>query len=129
LSTYLTNSGITLMRDSLTGGTSITADYIGWGTGAGTTSKSDTTLFSESSTGLSMSGENRVLAVRTISGTDSIQWVATLTSNGVKSITNAGNFTGSGSASPGNIMIKGDFTAIPLQTNDRIQFTFVLELT
>jgi len=96
-----------------------TGDYIGWGTGTGTASKSDTTLFTEAS-------EARVTATRTQPVADKIQWVGTLTANAAKTITNAGNFTAS---SGGTLIVHGDFTGVALNTGDQIQFTITVEIT
>jgi hypothetical protein len=96
-----------------------TGDYIGWGTGAGTASKSDTALFTEAS-------ESRVIATRTKPVSDKIRWVGTLTANANKTITNAGNFTAS---TGGTLIVHGDFTAIDLNLGDKIEFTIDLEFT
>ena len=136
MATILTSQGCGWIRDSLTGSSvtgSPTADYIGWGTGAGTATKPDVALFAESSTGISNGGEIRILAARTLSGTDVLQWIGTLTANSSKTITNAGNFTYGLSSTSGNaqnlIIIKGDFTGIAVQANDRIQFTMQMQIT
>jgi len=120
MATCLTTSGAQWIRDNLSGTTtSVTADYIGWGTGAGTAAKPDTTLFTEAS-------EARTLAQRTLSGVDTIQWIGTITANGTKTITNAGNFT---NVAAGSLVVHGDFTGIALNANDWIQFTINLQIT
>ena len=53
--------------------TALTAPYIAWGTGAGTSAKGDTTLFTEAS-------ESRVAAVETQPSADINQWDATIDS-------------------------------------------------
>lgn len=92
---------------------------IGWGTGAGTAAKADTTLFTEAS-------EARVAAVVTQPTADKNQWVATITANGAKTITNAGLFD---AAAAGNLIVHGDFTGIVLALGDKIEFTISLEQT
>ena len=93
---------------------------IGWGTGAGTAAKADTTLFTEAT-------EARVAATVTQPTADKNQWVGTITCAGAgKTITNAGLFD---AASAGNLVIHGDFTGIALAIGDKIEFTISLEQT
>lgn len=83
------------------------------GYGAGTAGKGDTTLFTEAS-------EARVQAAMSQPAADKIRWVATLTADGAKTITNAGNFT---AASGGTLIVHGDFTGVALAQGDKIEFT------
>ena len=92
---------------------------VGWGTGAGTAAKGDTTLFTEAT-------ESRVVPTVSQPTADKNQWVGTLTANGAKTITNAGLFD---AAAAGNLIVKGDFTGIVLALNDKIEFTISLEQT
>lgn len=92
---------------------------IGWGTGAGTAAKGDTTLFTEAS-------EARVAVVASQPLADKNQFVATITADGAKTITNAGLFD---AASAGNLIVHGDFTGIVLALGDKIEFTISLEQT
>ncbi len=94
--------------------------WIGWGTGAGTAAKGDTTLFTEAS-------ESRVNPTTTDQpSADIARWIGTITADGVKTITNAGVFDASTS---GNLFVKGDFTGIVLAASDKIEFTITLEQT
>jgi hypothetical protein len=88
--------------------------YVGWGTGAGTAAKGDTTLFTEAS-------EARVVATRSQPASDTNRFVGTLTAAGAKTITNAGVFTAS---SAGTLLLKSDFTGLALAAGDKIEFTF-----
>lgn len=128
LATVLCDTGRTWAGDKLHEASQTTADYIGWGTGVGTAGVTDTTLFTEDSGG--SPAYARVSATRTQQTSsvtrDQIRWVGTLTSNGTKSISNAGNFEASSGGAP---IIKGDFTPIALALNDSIQFTFTLTLS
>jgi hypothetical protein len=117
--TVLTQVGEEWIVDKLDEIVQTTGDYIGWGTGAGTAGKSDTTLFTEAS-------ESRVSATRSQPATDKIRWVGTLTADGTKTITNAGNFT---AASGGTLIVHGDFTGISLSSGDKIEFTIDIEIT
>ena len=92
---------------------------VAWGTGAGTAAKGDTTLFTEAS-------EARVAAVISQPAADKNQWVATITADAGKTITNAGLFN---AASGATLVIKGDFTGIVLASGDKIEFTITLEQT
>jgi hypothetical protein len=106
--------------DALSAVVSTTGQFIGWGTGAGTAAKADTTLFTEAS-------EARATGTVTTNGTGAAakyQVVGTLTADAAKTITNAGNFTAS---SGGTLIVKGDFTGIALALGDQIQFTITLD--
>lgn len=93
--------------------------YIGWGTGAGTAAKGDTTLSTEAS-------EARVVSADTQPSADILQWVATITANAGKTITNAGVFN---AATSGVLILHSDFTGVVLASGDKIEFTFSLEQT
>ena len=111
----------------LDAGEDLTADIIdgtlaaptwktGWGTGAGTAAKADTTLFTESA-------ETRVDTTNTQPTSNVNRFVATMTSLSVQTITNAGIFA---IAAAGNMLLKSDFTGIGLAIGDKIEFTFEL---
>jgi len=118
MATVLTQVGEEWIVDVLDG-TAPGTQYIGWGTGAGTAGKSDTTLFTEAS-------EARQSVTRSQPVADKIRYVATMTADGAKTITNAGVLT---ALTAGTLIIHGDFTGIPLQQNDQIQFTIDMEIT
>ena len=126
MATVLTQVGEEWIVDVLDGGKSVDTDYIHWGTGAGTATKADTDLFTPAT-------EARVAATRSQPVADKIRWVGTLTADGAKTITNAGVWDAAGSGSPPSggtpLIIHGDFTGIPLQANDQIQFTIDMEIT
>ena len=63
---------------------------IAWGTGAGTADKADTTLFAESTEG---GGEARQTPTVSQPLADKNQWIATLTAESTKTVTNAGVFS------------------------------------
>lgn len=90
--------------------------YVGWGTGAGTAAKTDTTLFTEAS-------ESRVATTDSQPSSNVMQWLGTITADGTKTITNAGIFDASTS---GNLIVKSDFTGVALTSGDKIEFTFQL---
>lgn len=120
MATVLTNAGEQWAADRMSGASSLTGQYIGWGTGAGTAAKADSALFTEAS-------EARVAGTVSTQGTGSsakYQVVGTLTANGAKTITNAGNLDASAA---GNLIVHGDFAGIALALNDSIQFTITLD--
>ena len=123
MATVYTSAGEAVVVDLIDGTSSTHLDntnaHVGWGTGAGTADKADTTLFTEAS-------ETRVTAATSQPAADKNQWVATLTADGAKTITNAGLFN---AVSGGDMIVKGDFTGIVLALGDKIEFTISLEQT
>jgi hypothetical protein len=130
MATVLTNNGQEWAAERLAGvqggGTNNVyanaGSHIGWGTGAGTSAVTDTTLFTESTDPAS-----RVATTVTVTGTGSsakYQATATLTSTTTQTITNAGLFTASTS---GILLVKGDFTGIALTNGDSIAFTITID--
>ena len=104
-----------------------TSKYLAWGTGAGTSANTDTTLFTESAQ------ESRVAGAQTQQTTtatnDTYQTVGTLTvATAGKTITNVGVFDNAASSS-GNMLVKADFTGLALNVGDSIQFTMKLQFT
>ena len=95
-----------------------TGYWVGWGTGAGTAAKADTSLFTEST-------EARVICTESQPTADKNRWIGSITAGAVKTITNAGLFTSSG----GSMIVKGDFAGIALSSGDSIEFTIDLEQT
>lgn len=133
MATLVVNSGKDIITNRIKG-SGTEPVYLSWGTGAGTTAATDTTLFTEErSTATSGSNVVRVTGTSTRQTTtttnDTYQVVGTLTADAAKTITNAGLFDTDGAqASPGppsggNLFLKGDFTGVALSTNDSIQFT------
>jgi len=94
-----------------------TTYFVGWGEGTGTTSKGQFVVNSPA--------QARESALTSIAAFNQEQWTATLTATAVRSITQAALFTNPS----GSVVIVGDFTVLPLQTNDRISFTFTLTTT
>jgi len=123
MATVYTSAGEAKVVDLIDGTSSTHLDAtnakIGWGTGAGTAAKGDTTLFTEAS-------EARVVPTVSQPLADKNQWVGTITADAGKTITNAGLFD---AAAAGNLIVKGDFTGIVLALGDKIEFTISLEQT
>ncbi len=124
MANVVTNAGREWVIDNLDAQVSTTGDYIGWGTGAGTAAVGDTILFTEDSGG--SPAYARVSATRSNPSAYVLRWVGTLTSNGTKTITNAGNFTASTS---GTLICKGDHTGTALNVDDSIQYTIELSVS
>jgi len=121
MATLLTNSGHAIVTNRLQGG-GTTPQYIGWGTGTGTTSATDTTLFTEVTPRVTGTASQ----VTTSITNDTYQVVGTQTAATSETITNAGVFDASTS---GNLFVKGDFTGLALNTGDSIQFTFKVQFS
>jgi hypothetical protein len=120
LATVLTNLGEQWACDRMSGASALDGHFIGWGTGAGTAAKADTTLFTEAA-------ETRATSTVTTSGTGATakyQVVGTLTSLSAQTITNAANFT---AVTAGVMIVKGDFTGVVLAINDQITFTITID--
>lgn len=116
MATLLVNGGKAIVTNRIKGaGTE--PNYVAWGTGAGTTAATDTTLFTE--VGSRTAGTSTQQTTSTTN--DTYQVVGTLTAGSTQTITNAGLFDASSS---GNLFVKGDFTGITLNSGDSIQFTF-----
>jgi len=115
-----TQAGEELCVDIIDGTVTAPANYfIGWGTGAGTAEKGDTTLFTEAS-------EPRVTAVESQPVADQNRFVATLSASAAKTITNAGVLS---ALTGGTLLLHSDFSGVALAANDKIEFTFTLEQT
>ena len=123
MATVYTSSGEAVVCDLIDGVSAVHLDAtnakIGWGTGAGTAAKGDTTLFTEAT-------EARVVPTVSQPLADKNRWVGTITANAAKTITNAGLFD---AAAAGNLIVKGDFSSIALALGDKIEFTIDLEQT
>lgn len=117
MATLLVDTGKAIVTNYLNGGAATQPKYVAWGTGAGTTAASDTTLFTEVLPRVS----GTTSQVSTSTTDDTFQVVGTQTAGSSVTITNAGLFDASTS---GNLFIKGDFTGVPLSSGDSIQFTF-----
>lgn len=122
MATLLVNTGKAIVTNYLNGGAATQPKYVAWGTGAGTTSATDTTLFTE--TGSRVTGTTSQVTTSTTD--DTYQVVGTITAGGSETITNAGLFDANTS---GNLFVKGDFTGIPLSSGDSIQFTFKVQFS
>lgn len=123
MATVYTQAGEEAVVDLIDGSSTTHLDgtnaHVAWGTGAGTAAKGDTTLFTEAS-------EARQTAAVSQPSADINQYVATLTADGAKTITEAGLLD---AASAGNLIVHGDFAGISLALGDKIEFTISLEQT
>jgi hypothetical protein len=124
MATFVVDGGLDIVTNRLKGAGTEPLN-IGWGTGAGTTARTDTTLFTEKLVDLTTSaGTDHTAGTSTRQTTtttnDTYQVVGTRTATGAGTVTNAGLFD---AASGGNLFLKGDFTGIGLAIGDSIQFT------
>ena len=118
MATLLVNTGRAIITNRVKNGATGATEpnFVAWGTGAGTTGATDTTLFTE--TGTRTTGTSTQQTTSTTN--DTYQVVGTMTAGGALTITNAGLFDAS---TVGNLFIKGDFTGVVLASGDAIQFT------
>lgn len=127
MATYVVDGGLAIVTDALVGGSlAAVPKYIGWGTAAGTTTTTDTTLFTEKLVDLSTSaGTDHTTGTEsqqtTSTTSDTYRVTGTRTATGAGTVTNAGVFD---AASGGTLFLKGDFTGVGLASGDGISFTF-----
>lgn len=125
MATVFADVGKAWVVDKMDDSQASTMNRIGWGTGAGTAAATDTTLFSEDNDGRATATLSQ--QTTTVAG-DTYQAVGTITSTGTKTITNAGLFDAA-TEGTGNMLVKGDFTGIPLLSGDSIEFTIKLQVS
>lgn len=123
MATFVVNGGLGIITNRIKGAGTEPLN-VGWGTGAGTTAKTDTTLFTEALVSLSAGTTDHTAGTSTQQTTtttnDTYQVIATRTATGAGTVTNAGLWD---AASGGTLFLKGDFTGIGLASGDSIQFT------
>ena len=113
-----TDAGEAFTADLFDGTVSLPSDYyIGWGTGAGTAAKGDTTLSTEAA-------ETRVVATMSQPSADINRAVGTLTSLSGQTITNVGLFQ---AITTGTLIVHADHAGTALLTSDKIEYT--IEIT
>jgi len=95
--------------------------FIGWGTGNGTAAETDTTLFTESNEARAAAA---VSQFQTTTANDTVQAIATLQATANRAITNAGLFD---ALTSGNLIMKGNFSAVNLNSGDSIAFTMRIQ--
>lgn len=133
MASVVTDLGHGVTVAAMLGGTE--PKYIGWGTGAGTATSADTTLFSEKDTDLTTGTGTRTTGtssqVTTTYTGDTYQVVGTRAATGSGTVTNAGLFTNATIAS-GTMFVKSDSASwstgsIALLSGDTISFTFKIK--
>ena len=122
MATVLTDTGETYIVDILQDSIQTVPAYIGSGTGAGTTCKGSTGLFTESC-------DVRSTGTFSEPAADKLRNVGTITYGATKTITNAGELITSSTGNQCGLVVHGDFTGIVLALNDKIEFTIDLEWT
>ena len=126
MATFIVDTGLAITTDGLAGGSVTEPKFIGWGTGVGTTARTDTTLFTEkdvdltTGTGTRTTGSSSQQTTNTTS--DTYQVTGTRTATGAGTVTNAGLFDNA-TITSGTLYLKGDFTGIGLASGDSIAFT------
>ena|SRR5665213_953555 len=126
MATVLTNTGKAICSGLTTKVTSLDPKYVGIGSAAGTAGITDTTLFTEYTSGTWSGyarGSGAGTQVTTTTTNDAAQWQDTFTAGAAQTVTNAGNFD---ALTVGNLFVKGDFTGVVLASGDSIQVTIKL---
>ncbi len=114
MASVFTDVGENLTTDFWDGAASAPANwYIAQGTGVAAAAKGDTTLGTESA-------ESRVISTDTQPSADQNQHVSTITATGTRAITEMGLFD---AATTGNMPVRSVFTAINVDSGDKIEFT------
>ncbi len=121
--TLLVNGGRAVVSNLVSGLGGTVPKFVAWGTGAGTTGATDTTLFTESAEART---SGTVTRTNTTSSSDTVQVVGLITATAGRVITNAGLFDAS---TVGNLFVKSDFTSITLATGEGITFTFQISFS
>jgi hypothetical protein len=116
--TLLVNGGRAVITNLVGGVGGTVPKYVAWGTGAGTTGATDTTLFTESS---ETRTSGTVTRTTTSTANDTMQIVGQIVATGARVITNSGLFD---AVTVGNLFVKTDFTSITLATGESITFTY-----
>jgi hypothetical protein len=140
MANILANAGRAILSNRLGGGGTI-PQYVGLGTGAGTSAVTDTTLFTETyTTSNNGTGATRVTGTETQQTTsvtnDTYRVAATLTAAITTAATNAGVFDSNGlsgstttAPSGGNLFLKSDFSTVNLNSGDSLALTFNLQFS
>lgn len=111
-----TDAGEGLVVDILDTTVAVPTWYVGWGTGAGTAAKGDTTLFTESA-------ETRIATAQSQPAANQSRFIGTITATAGRTITNAGILS---AVTSGTLLLKSDFTGVVLANGDGIKFTFTI---
>lgn len=121
--TVITNAGQAIVTNLVSGIGGTVPNFVAWGTGAGTSAITDTTLFTETTDETRVTGtKSRVTTTVT---NDTYQVVSTNTvATAGKTITNVGIFDAS---TTGNLYFKSDFTGLALLVGDSITFTLKIK--
>src|SRR5437667_11497541 len=123
MATFVVNAGLDIVSNRIKGAGTEPLN-IGWGTGAGTTARTSTALFTEAVVSMTAGGTDHTLGTSTRQTTtvanDTYQVTGTRTATAAGTVTNAGLFD---AASGGNLCLLGDFTGVGLANCDSIAFT------
>jgi hypothetical protein len=128
-STAVTQGGRGIITSRLIGTATAVPHHIGWGTGTTAVLTTDTALQTEDTGGspayARATGADTQTTTTTASDTHTV--IGTLTSNGTKTITEAGLFT---AATSGTLYVRGVLaTAITVAVNDSVAFTFNVQIS
>ena len=123
MATFVVDGGLDIVTNRVKGAGTEPLN-IGWGTGAGTTARTDSALFTAALVDLTAGNTDHTVGTSTRATTpttnDTYRVTGTRTATGAGTVTNAGLWD---AASAGNLFLKGDFTGIGLASGDSIAFT------
>ena len=119
MATVLTSTGEQALADITRGLILTYPSWIGSGTGAGTTCKGSTGLFTETCDARSTGTLSSPTASK-------LRNVGTVSYGASKTVTNAGELVTSSTGNQCGLVVHGDFTGIGVANGDSIQFTIDL---
>lgn len=119
MATLLVNTGKEIIADAL----ALLSFFVGWGTGAGATLVTDTALFTEGPEARSLCSE---LNMTTTTTNDTLRLTGVIVATAPRVVTNAGIFD---NISAGSLLVKSDFTPVPLVAGEAIQFAWDIVFT
>lgn len=129
MATIIANSAKAIFSNLVAGLGGTAPNFLAIGSGAGTAAVTDTTLFTEFTTG-TWTGYARANVTPTRTTTsqtnDTIHWQGTFTAPAAEAVTNAGMFD---AASAGDLCVKGDFATINLASGDSLTLTVTLQFS
>ena len=126
MAVVLTNFGETFVVDKMDEVLAIKGDMLALGTSTAAPAKGDINLGAEV-TCMGQSPGGRIQGATSQGTADILKWVGTHTMVQAKDLGEGGTFTTSSTGK--ELIIHGNFTAIPLSSGDQIELTVSLEVT
>ena len=127
MATIVANSAKAIFSNLVAGLGGTAPNFLAIGSGAGTAAVTDTTLFTEFTTGTWAGyARDNVTPTRTTTSqtNDTIRWQGTFTAPAAEAVTNAGMFDAAN-----DLCVKGDFATINLANGDSLTLTVTLQFS